>query len=48
MMSRLPKWKFLPFRISAKIFSLFFHYLETKAKLKIGMPKNYFAIAVKP
>jgi len=48
MMSRLPKWKFLPFRIFARLFSLLFHWLETKQKLKIGLPKNYFVIAFKP
>jgi SAM-dependent methyltransferase len=47
MYQKLPKYKFLPIRISAICLSLFFHYLETKTKLKAGMPKNYFVIATK-
>jgi len=47
MFQYLPKWKFLPFRIICKFISVFFHYLETRKKLKVGMPKNYFCITKK-
>jgi len=36
-----------PIKIFAKFFMILFLFLETKKKLKVGMPLNYFCIAVK-
>jgi len=47
MMSKQMPKRFWFFRFFAKFYACYFHYLDTKKKLKTGMPINYFCIATK-